>query len=97
MSQVRNQVGSSFKPYVLSSAVLQGMNVQSSVLDTSPYVCVAPDQSSTYSVPLTASQYATDSTQKSCVLPGGYPVENDGGELIGKQVGAGKGCHLLLG
>jgi membrane peptidoglycan carboxypeptidase len=86
-SQLRNQVGSSFKPYVLSTAVLQGMNVQSSVLDTSPYVCVAPDLSATYSVPLTASAYTADSAQKSCVLPGGYPVENDGGELIGKQVG----------
>jgi membrane peptidoglycan carboxypeptidase len=87
-SQLRNQVGSSFKPYVLSTAVQQGMSVQSSVLDTSPYVCVAPDLSSTYSVPLSASQYDFDTAQKSCVLPGGYPVENDGGELIGKQVGA---------
>jgi membrane peptidoglycan carboxypeptidase len=86
-SQVRNQVGSSFKPYVLSTAVNQGMSVQSSVLDTSPYVCVAPDLSSTYSVPLTQSAYDFDSAQKSCVLPGGYPVENDGGEQIGKQVG----------
>jgi membrane peptidoglycan carboxypeptidase len=87
VSQARNQVGSSFKPYVLSTAVQQDMNVQSSVLDTSPYVCVAADQSSTYSVPLTASVYAADSAQKSCELPGGYPVENDGGEQIGKQVG----------
>jgi membrane peptidoglycan carboxypeptidase len=63
------------------------MSVQSSVLDTSPYVCVAPDQSSTYSVPLTASAYATDHVANSCVLPGGAPVENDGGEQIGKQVG----------
>jgi membrane peptidoglycan carboxypeptidase len=87
VNQVRNQVGSSFKPYVLSTAVQQGMSVQSSVLDTSPYVCVAPDQSSTYSVPLTASAYATDHVANSCVLPGGAPVENDGGEQIGKQVG----------
>jgi membrane peptidoglycan carboxypeptidase len=29
----RNQVGSSFKPYVLSTAVQQGMNVETSVLD----------------------------------------------------------------
>jgi membrane peptidoglycan carboxypeptidase len=86
-SQLRNQVGSSFKPYVLSTAVTQGMNVQSSVLDTSPYVCVAPDLSSTYSVPLTASAYAADHASNSCLLPGGAPVENDGGELIGKQVG----------
>jgi membrane peptidoglycan carboxypeptidase len=87
-SQTREQVGSSFKPYVLSTAVSQGMNVQSSVMDTSPYVCVAPDQSSQYSMPISASQYEADNKSKSCLLPGGYPVENDGGEQIGKQVGA---------
>ena len=37
----REQVGSSFKPYVLSTAVSQGMNVKTSTLNTSPYVCVA--------------------------------------------------------
>jgi membrane peptidoglycan carboxypeptidase len=91
-SVTREQVGSSFKPYVLSAAVSQGMNVQSSVLDTSPYLCVAPDgQSSTYSVPLTAQQYAADNVGNtpncSDTLAEGFPVENDGGELIGKQVG----------
>ena len=39
----REQVGSSFKPYVLSTAVSQGMNVKTSTLDTSPYECIAPD------------------------------------------------------
>jgi membrane peptidoglycan carboxypeptidase len=86
--QTREQVGSSFKPYVLSTAVSQGMNVQSSVMDTSPYLCIAPDQSSEYSMPLSESAYTADTTSKSCVLAGGYPVENDGGEQIGKQVGA---------
>jgi membrane peptidoglycan carboxypeptidase len=88
-SQTREQVGSSFKPYVLSTAVKQGMNVQTSVLNTSPYLCVAPDQSATFSVPLPESQYTADSqgNNPSCLLPGGYPVENDGGEQIGKQVG----------
>ena len=83
----REQVGSSFKPYVLSTAVNQGMNVQSSVLDTSPYICIAPDASSEYSVPLTGSVYTADNQSNSCLLPGGAPVENDGGETIGKQVG----------
>jgi membrane peptidoglycan carboxypeptidase len=95
----REQVGSSFKPYVLTAAVLQGMNVGTSTLDTSPYVCVAPDGSTTYSAPLTGSAYAADSSSTSgtggtgggaCTLPDGatdgYPVQNDGGELIGKQV-----------
>ena len=47
----REQVGSSFKPYVLATAVAQGMNVKTSTLDTSPYVCVPPDSPATYSVP----------------------------------------------
>ena len=83
----REQVGSSFKPYVLSTAVNQGMNVQTSTLDTSPYICIAPDASSEYSVPLTGSVYTADNQSNSCLLPGGAPVENDGGEPIGKQVG----------
>jgi membrane peptidoglycan carboxypeptidase len=89
-SETREQVGSSFKPYVLSAAVNQGMNVQSSVLDTSPYVCVAPDLSGAYSVPITAAEYEVDNKANNCVaegLTGSAPVENDGGEQIGKQVG----------
>jgi membrane peptidoglycan carboxypeptidase len=85
----REAVGSSFKPYVLSTAVQQGMDVQDSILDTSPYVCVAQDASADYSLPLAGSAYAADSATKSCALTGGYPVENDGGEIIGKQAGQG--------
>jgi membrane peptidoglycan carboxypeptidase len=39
----REQVGSSFKPYVLSQAVMQGMNAQTSVLDTDSPLYVPPD------------------------------------------------------
>jgi membrane peptidoglycan carboxypeptidase len=39
----REQVGSSFKPYVLSAAVAAGMNVQSSLLDGQDFVCIPPD------------------------------------------------------
>ena len=39
----REQVGSSFKPYVLSAAVADGMNVKTSTLNASPYLCVPPD------------------------------------------------------
>ena len=39
----RNQVGSSFKPYVLSAAVKQGMNVQTSVLNGYSPLCVPPE------------------------------------------------------
>jgi membrane peptidoglycan carboxypeptidase len=85
----REAVGSSFKPYVLSTAVQQGMDVQNSILDTSPYVCVAQDASADYSLPLTGSAYAADSPTNTCAMPGGFPVDNDGGEIIGKQVGQG--------
>ena len=47
----REQVGSSFKPYVLSTAVKQGMNVQTSTLDGYDNLCIPPDsQPSTYPV-----------------------------------------------
>jgi membrane peptidoglycan carboxypeptidase len=41
----REQVGSSFKPYVLAQAVMQGMNAQTSVLDTDSPLYVPPDTS----------------------------------------------------
>ncbi len=39
----REQVGSSFKPYVLSAAVADGMNVNTSILNAAPNLCVPPD------------------------------------------------------
>jgi membrane peptidoglycan carboxypeptidase len=91
----REQVGSSFKPYVLATAVSQGMNVKTSVLDTSPYACIAPDQSSEYSVPLTAAAYAADHQSGGCLLSDGYPVENDSGEQIGKNIGTSSGAPVF--
>jgi membrane peptidoglycan carboxypeptidase len=41
--QSRNQVGSSFKPYVLAAAVQQGMNAQTSVLDGYQSICSPSD------------------------------------------------------
>jgi membrane peptidoglycan carboxypeptidase len=41
--QSRNQVGSSFKPYVLATAVSQGMNVKTSVLDGFAPLWIPPD------------------------------------------------------
>jgi membrane peptidoglycan carboxypeptidase len=41
--QSRNQVGSSFKPYVLATAVQQGMNVQASVLNGDSPLWIPPD------------------------------------------------------
>jgi membrane peptidoglycan carboxypeptidase len=41
--QARQQVGSSFKPYVLATAVKQGMNVETSQLFADSPACVPPD------------------------------------------------------
>ena len=83
----REQVGSSFKPYVLSTAVSQGMNVKTSILDTSPYVCIMPDSPTTYSDPISAGTYSLPGTSNGCSTTNGYKVENDGGEAIGKDMG----------
>jgi len=69
--QSRNQVGSSFKPYVLATAVHEGMNVQNSVLDGVEPMCVPPD-----SLALTMSSQTT-----SCP-PDWFPV-NIAGENMG--------------
>ncbi len=48
----REQVGSSFKPYVLATARAQGMNVKTSILDGTSPLCVPGDQySQQYAVP----------------------------------------------
>lgn len=39
----QEQVGSSFKPYILATAVAAGMNVQTSTLDGQDFVCIPPD------------------------------------------------------
>jgi membrane peptidoglycan carboxypeptidase len=45
--QSRNQVGSSFKTYVLATAVKQGMNVQTSLLNGDSPLWIPPDSSPT--------------------------------------------------
>ncbi len=45
--QARNQVGSSFKPYVLATAVKMGMNVQTSKLNGFSPLWIPPDSSPT--------------------------------------------------
>ena len=62
--QNREQVGSSFKPYVLAAAVKAGMNVQTSTLNGFNNLYIAPDnQPNTYS---TTSE-----------VPGSHIVHND--------------------
>jgi membrane peptidoglycan carboxypeptidase len=73
----REQVGSSFKPYVLSAAVAAGMNVQGSLLDGQDFVCIPPD-SSQYLGNLTIKNAYPDPAgyPNSCQL-GWYPMSND--------------------
>jgi membrane peptidoglycan carboxypeptidase len=98
VTQQTEQVGSSFKPYVLSAAVQQGMNVQSSVMDTSPYACIAPPSrgSTVFSQPVTPAVYhqaSSSSTFAGCPSSSYFPEENDSGELIGKTAGVGNGTN----
>jgi membrane peptidoglycan carboxypeptidase len=91
----REQVGSSFKPYVLSTAVQEGMDVSDSILNTSPYLCVLPaSEQMAYSQAITAAAYLDEpETSLGCADPGSVKIENDGGETIGVAVGP-KGDNL---
>ena len=63
----RNQVGSSFKPYVLAAAVKQGMNVQTSKLNGYSPLYIPPD-----------SQPTVYASQKKHTTGGWYgPITND--------------------
>jgi membrane peptidoglycan carboxypeptidase len=69
----REQVGSSFKPYVLATAVSQGMNVQTSTLDGYDPLWIPPDS-------LPSSTYSTSTTPANGpngVDNGYYKVNND--------------------
>ena len=78
----REQVGSSFKPYVLSAAVADGMNVQTSTLNASPYLCVPKDSQP---MVLSSTKVTWSNGTEGCPIAdqGYFPVENDGGEIIG--------------
>jgi membrane peptidoglycan carboxypeptidase len=65
--QSRNQVGSSFKTYVLATAVDQGMNVQTSILNGDSPLWIPPD-----SQPMTFAKRGGQSPG-----PGYYEVVND--------------------
>jgi membrane peptidoglycan carboxypeptidase len=64
--QSRNQVGSSFKPYVLATAVKQGMNVQTSQLNGFSPLWIPPD-----SLPMTFASLKDPS------IASDYEVQND--------------------
>jgi membrane peptidoglycan carboxypeptidase len=69
----REQVGSSFKPYILATAVAQGMNVQNSMLDGQDFVCIPPDSSLQ---PAMKSVFPDPTTYGHC-QPGWYGMSND--------------------
>ena len=85
----REQVGSSFKPYVLSAAVADGMNVKTSTLNANPYLCVPPDSPVTSQMALSKPNVVFngngDNATLSCPSSESsyFAVENDGGEVIG--------------
>jgi len=71
----REQVGSSFKPYILALAVKQGMNVQTSTLDGYNDICIPPDTSpSAYPV---SAIYTSQGLSCPAADPGYYPLPND--------------------
>src|SRR5260221_12170441 len=73
-TQSREPVGSSFKPYVLSTAVSEGMNVQNSVLNGIEPMCVPPD-----STPQSRAELSLRTTN----CPASFFPVNIAGENIG--------------
>ena len=81
----REQVGSSFKPYVLAAAVADGMNVKTSTLNASPLLCVPPDSPESSGLALSKPDVVVTGNTLSCPSSENsyFAVENDGGEVIG--------------
>src|SRR5260221_3593402 len=73
-TQSREPVGSSFKPYVLATAVSEGMNVQNSVINGIEPMCVPPDS--------TPQSRAELSLQTTNCPPSFFPL-NIAGENMG--------------
>ena len=72
--QNREQVGSSFKPYVLATAVSEGMDVQNSIINGIEPMCVPPDSTE-------ASRLQLSTATTTCPSPGfevNLPGENTG-------------------
>ena len=72
----REQVGSSFKPYVLATAVNEGMNVKTSILNGYSPLWVPPDTT-------TADQLTLSARSQAQALPESYPITNDGNASYG--------------
>jgi membrane peptidoglycan carboxypeptidase len=66
----REQVGSSFKPYVLATAVSQGMNVQTSTLNGFDPLWIPPDT-------MPSATFSTSAAPANAKALGYYQVNND--------------------
>ena len=91
----REQVGSSFKPYVLATAVSEGMDVQDSILNSSTFLCIPPaSETSLLSTAIPYSVYEDNpGGSTGCPADGYAKIQNDGGDPVGKPVGP-KGDNL---
>jgi membrane peptidoglycan carboxypeptidase len=77
--QSRNQVGSSFKPYVLATAVHEGMDVQNSVLNAIEPMCIPPDTPASSAAALSTSPPNFSSSLPNSGCPtGDFPVNIQG-------------------
>ena len=76
----REQVGSSFKPYVLATAVSEGMDVQNSILNGIEPMCIPPDF--TPQTRLELSQPTTNCPEPG--FPVNLPGENSGPLSVAK-------------
>jgi membrane peptidoglycan carboxypeptidase len=70
----QEQVGSSFKPYILATAVAEGMNVKTSMLDGQDFVCIPPDSDL---LPAFKNAYPSTSGYPDSCANGWYHMSND--------------------
>jgi membrane peptidoglycan carboxypeptidase len=63
-AEIPHQPGSSFKPYVLATAISQGMNAQTSILDGYSPICVPPAGNAAYAMQLSQSISVSACTAK---------------------------------
>ncbi len=70
-------VGSSFKPYVLATAVSQGMDVRDSVMNSHSPLCIPPDYTTTLRLQLAKQT-------RNCPTPEGYQFFDESSEDSGR-------------
>ncbi len=70
-------VGSSFKPYVLATAVSQGMDVRNSVMNSHSPLCIPPDYTTTLRLQLAKQT-------RNCPTPDGYHFFDESSEDTGR-------------